>query len=127
MQVLDEALALGQEKLLFHCFSSSPRLAKYAVEKGIYLSASGIITFNKSADVRDGFALAPLELLLVETDAPYLAPTPHRGKVNEPAWTAVVLDKLAEIKGVSSDELAEVTTQNFFNVFNKAQEYVNLK
>lgn len=120
MKILDEALAKGPLKLLFHCFSSSPRLAEYAIEKGIYLSASGIITFKKSDDVREGFAKAPLELLMVETDAPYLAPVPHRGKSNEPAYTRHVAEKLAEIKEVSIEEIAEITTNNFFSLFNKA-------
>ena len=126
MEILNEAIALGQTKLLFHCFSSEPRLAEYAVEKGIYMSASGIITFKKSESVREGFALAPLHLLLVETDAPYLAPMPHRGKINEPAWTRLVLEKLAEIKEVSAEELAEATTNNFFHLFDKAKQYVTL-
>lgn len=120
MHVLDEALAEGPLKLLFHCFSSSEVLARYAVEKGIYLSASGIITFNKAEEVRQGFALAPLHLLLVETDAPYLAPTPHRGKENHPAYTHLVAQKLAELKGLSTTEVAQATTHNFFTLFNKA-------
>lgn len=126
MEILDEAIAKGQTKLLFHCFSSQPRLAEYAVEKGIYLSASGIITFKKSDSVREGFAKAPLDLLLVETDAPYLAPVPNRGKINEPAWTRYNLEKLAEIKDVSVEEMAQATTENFFQLFSKAKEYVNL-
>lgn len=120
MKILDEHLEKGPLKLLFHCFSSSPELAEYAVEKGIYMSASGIITFKKADDVRKGFELAPLDKLLVETDAPYLAPIPHRGKRNEPAWTFYVLEYLAELKEVSTEELAKITTENFFNLFSKA-------
>jgi len=120
MLILDEALAKGPLKLLFHCFSSSVVLAEYAVKKGIYMSASGIITFKKADAVREGFEITPLEFLLVETDAPYLAPVPHRGKRNEPAYTRVVLEALAEIKGVSDAALAQTTTDNFFKLFNKA-------
>ena len=122
MQILDKALAKGPLKLLFHCFSASKQLAEYAVEKGIYMSASGIITFDNAGEVREGFALAPKELLLVETDAPYLAPPPHRGKTNQPAYTRIVAEKLAEIKGCSLEEIAEVTTNNFFTLFNKASK-----
>lgn len=126
MGILDEAIAKGQSKLLFHCFSSHPRLAEYAVDKGIYLSASGIITFKKSDEVREGFYKAPLDLLLVETDAPYLAPVPNRGKVNEPGWTRYNLEKLAEIKDVTTEEMAEATTRNFFTLFNKANDYITV-
>ena len=120
MTILDDHLKDGPAKLLFHCFSSQKHLAHYAVEKGIYLSASGIITFKNAAEVREGFALAPLDLLLVETDAPYLAPVPHRGKLNEPGFTKHVLEKLADIKEVLPEELAKITTNNFFNLFTKA-------
>jgi TatD DNase family protein len=122
MHMLDNALKQGPLKLLFHCFTSSARLAAYAVERGIYVSASGIITFKKSEDLRKAFALVPMELLLVETDAPYLAPEPHRGAVNEPAHTKWVAQKLAEVKEVPLETLAEATTQNFFKLFPKANK-----
>lgn len=121
IQILDEALAKGPLKLLFHCFSSNTKLADYAIEKGIYLSASGIITFKKTEELQASFKKAPLDKVLVETDAPYLAPVPHRGKRNEPAFTRNVLEKLSEIKGLPPKEIAEATTNNFFNLFTKAK------
>ncbi|MES2983562.1 MAG: TatD family hydrolase [Pseudomonadota bacterium] len=108
-------------RFLIHCFSSTQYLSDESVKLGGYVSASGIITFKKSQALRDSFATVPLERLLVETDSPYLAPEPHRGKPCEPAYTAHTAQRLAEIKGVSTDELARVTTENFFTLFSKAQ------
>jgi TatD DNase family protein len=91
------------------------------VKLGGYISASGIITFKKSQALRDSFASVPLERLLVETDSPYLAPEPYRGKPCEPAYTAFTAKKLAEVKEVTVEELAAVTTDNFFTLFSKAK------
>lgn len=120
IKILNEALAKGPLKLLFHCFSSQVSLAEYAIEKGIYLSASGILTFKKSDEIREAFKKAPLGLLLVETDAPFLAPVPHRGKRNEPAFTYHTAQVLADLHAIPLEELAEVTTNNFFNLFSRA-------
>lgn len=120
IEILNEALSKGPLRLLFHCFTSNTKLADYAIEKGIYLSASGIITFKKTEALQKSFKKAPLDKILVETDAPYLAPIPHRGKRNEPAFTRNVLEKLSEIKGLSPFEVANSTTDNFFNLFSKA-------
>lgn len=120
-EILNQAIKKGSEKLLFHCFSSNAELARYGVEKDIYFSASGIITFKKSEALREIFKQIPLELLLVETDSPYLAPVPYRGKPNQPAYTRHVAEVLAEIKGLSVEEVARITTDNFFKLFNKAQ------
>lgn len=106
---------------LIHCFSASAEFAREAVDMGLYISCSGIITFNKADDLRAAVATVPLDRLLVETDAPYLAPLPHRGKKNEPAYTRLTAEKLAEIKGVSFDELVLATTENFFKLFRKAK------
>ncbi len=122
MHVLDEMFAeLGAFKALFHCFSSSYELAEYAIKKGIYLSASGIISFKNTDHIQQAFKDAPLDKILIETDAPYLAPVPHRGKRNEPAFTKNVADKLAEIRGVSTEDITKSTTDNFFQLFNKAK------
>ena len=102
---------------VIHCYSSSLRLAEVALDLGFYISASGIITFAKSEDIRDNFAKIPLDRLLVETDAPYLAPVPKRGKINEPANVVYTAQRLAEIKNISLDELANITTQNFKRLF----------
>ncbi len=106
---------------LIHCFSSTQYLADEAQKIGFYISISGIITFKKSDELRSIVQTVPLERLLVETDAPYLAPMPFRGKPNEPAYTAHTAAKLAEVKRVSEGEIARITTENFFHLFTKAK------
>lgn len=120
MAIMDELRAEGPYKALFHCFSSTPALADYAVKHGIYVSASGILTFGKAEEVREGFRRVPLELLMVETDAPYLAPMPHRGKTCEPAHTILTAQYLADLKHVPFEVLAKATTDNFFKLFSRA-------
>lgn len=105
-----------------HCFSSSEKLAEFALSIGFYISASGIITFNKSGDLREIFANVPMDRLLVETDSPFLAPVPMRGHRNEPANVRFVAEKLAQIKDVSFDEIAKITSENFYNLFRKASD-----
>ena len=105
---------------VLHCFSSNAALAKFGLEQGWYLSASGILTFKKAQEIRDIFADVPLNRLLVETDAPYLAPVPYRGKRNEPSFVVKTAEMLAEIKGVSLEDLAKITTENFLTLFTKA-------
>jgi len=122
VKILQESMKEGQFRFLIHCFSSSKYLSDKSVELGGYISASGIITFKKSQALRDAFTTVPLERLLVETDAPYLAPEPYRGKPCEPAYTRHTAKKLAEIKSVSEEELARVTTENFFRLFSKARQ-----
>lgn len=119
-QILTEEYANGAYTCVMHCFSSSPELAKAALDLGFYLSMSGIATFPKSQEVRDIFASAPLDRILVETDSPYLAPPPHRGKRNEPAYTAHTAAKGAEVFGVSLRDFAAQTTANFDRLFWKA-------
>lgn len=118
--ILQEEYANGPFKGLIHCFSSSKYLAEKAIEIGFMISISGIITFQKADALRAIVSELPLTSLLVETDAPYLAPAPHRGKPNEPAFTELTAQKLAEIKGVGASALAEATTDNFFRLFQKA-------
>ena len=122
MEILDEMRAEGDFKALFHCFSSSMRLAEYGIEMGAYFSASGIITFKKNNDLRDVFKVVPEEKILLETDAPYLAPEPKRGKICEPAYTAYTAQFLAQERGVSFEHLASTTTRNFYTLFNKADK-----
>lgn len=119
--MLQEAYAEGPFRILIHCFSSSQYLAEEAVKLGGYISASGIITFKKSQGLRDSFKSVPLERLLVETDSPYLAPEPHRGKPCEPAYTIHTARKLAEVKSVSVEEMIAATTNNFFTLFSKVK------
>lgn len=122
----DMARILGQEyrngaySCVMHCFSSGPALAKAALELGFYLSMSGIATFPRSHEVRDIFAAAPLDRVLVETDAPYLAPPPFRGKRNEPAYVAHTAKVGAGVYGLSVAEFAARTEENFERLFTKA-------
>lgn len=109
----------GAFDFLLHCFSSGRALAEEAVAAGGYVSFSGILTFPRSAEIRAIAGDLPQDRLLVETDAPYLAPVPYRGKRNEPAWTAHTARALAEVRGLSPDALASVTTANFRRLFRK--------
>lgn len=118
--VREEAGGAGGVTGLLHCFSSTRRLAEEALEFGLYLSLSGIVTFKKADELRAIVKDAPLDRLLVETDAPYLAPIPHRGKRNEPAFVADTAKVVAAAKGVSAAELASATTANFFRLFPRA-------
>ncbi|MCW8915556.1 MAG: TatD family hydrolase [Magnetovibrio sp.] len=121
LAILTEEMEKGAFPGLIHCFSASADFAKAAVNLGLYISISGIITFKKAENVREAVLDVPLDRLLVETDAPYLAPIPHRGQPNEPAYTRFTAEKLAEVKGVSFEELAEATTNNFFKLFTKTE------
>jgi len=121
--ILKKQMGKGAFRGLLHCFSSSRELAEAALELGLYLSISGIVTFKAAEELRDIVRDIPLDRLLVETDGPYLAPIPMRGKRNEPAFTAYTAEKVAEIKGISLEKLAESTTENFFNLFTKAEAY----
>ena len=103
-----------------HCFSSSAYLAEATLELGFFLSMSGIITFKNSQNLRDIFSKVPLDRILVESDSPYLAPVPHRGKSNEPAFVSFIAQKGAEILNVDEDVFRNQTTKNFFSLFKKA-------
>jgi TatD DNase family protein len=118
--ILTEECRKGPLKGVIHCFSSGPQLAEIALDLGFYLSFSGIVTFKKAEELRAVARTTPLGRMLVETDAPYLAPVPHRGKRNEPAFVVHTAALLAELRGLPPDELAEVTTENFFRLFDKA-------
>jgi len=113
-------------KCVLHCFSSSAELAQMALELGFYLSMSGIAAFPKSTDLRTIFACAPVDRILVETDSPYLAPPPHRGKRNEPAFTAHTAKIGAEVFGLSYEDFAAQTTANFDRLFDKAAQWQNV-
>lgn len=119
-RILSEGMKIAPYPCVMHCFSSGPALAQAALEMGFYLSMSGIATFPKSGDLRDIFAAAPLNRILVETDSPYLAPVPHRGRRNEPAYTAFTAKTGAQIFGLTEAEFAAATTANFDRLFTKA-------
>lgn len=115
--ILGDEMAKGAFSGVIHCFSSGERLADAALEMGLYLSFSGILTFKAADSIRAVAARAPLERILVETDAPYLAPVPRRGKRNEPSYVAHTARKLAEVRGMTVEETAAATTENFFRLF----------
>lgn len=117
--ILKDEMGKGTFRALLHCFTSSRALAETAVELGLYISFSGVVTFKNSAELRDIACGVPLERMLVETDAPFLAPTPHRGKRNEPAFVVDTARVLAEVKGVGETEIARATTANALALFSK--------
>jgi len=117
--VLREEMAAAPFTGLIHCFTGTQRLADAALELGLFISVSGIATFKKSDDLRAVLKTVPLDRLLVETDAPFLAPMPHRGKRNEPAFVVNTAAMLAGLKDASAPDLAAATTQNFFGLFTK--------
>ncbi len=119
--VLADEMGKGAFSGVIHCFSSSRELARAAVDLGLYLGIGGILTFRRSEGLRAIVADIPLERLLVETDAPYLAPVPRRGKRNEPAFVTYTARGLAEVKGVLPEVVAETTTANFRRLFSKAR------
>ena len=100
-----------------HCFTGSNEFAKKLLSLNAYFSASGIITFKNSVDLQDTFKFLPIENLLIETDSPFLAPVPNRGKKNEPSFIKFTAEKLAKIKDISNQELIDKTTQNFNKLF----------
>lgn len=112
---------------LLHCYTGGPDLAKAVYDLGGYISFSGILTFKNASDIRDIARDAPLDRIIIETDCPYLAPVPMRGRRNEPAYVVHVAEKLAEIRGVSVDEIARVTTDNFFRLFARADDPRDVK
>ncbi len=120
-RILAEERAAGAFPGLVHCFSSGAGMAERVVDLGLYVSFSGIVTFKKADGLRDAARAVPTDRLLVETDAPYLAPVPKRGKRNEPAYTAYTAAHLAEVTGLESEALAAATTENFFRLFTKAR------
>ncbi|MCP5088969.1 MAG: TatD family hydrolase [Rhodobacteraceae bacterium] len=122
-RILKEEHQSGAYTCVMHCFSSSAELGRAALDLGFYLSMSGIATFKNSQELREVFTAAPPNRVLVETDAPYLAPVPYRGKRNEPAYTANTARVGAEVFGMEYEEFAAQTTENFERLFTKAAKY----
>lgn len=122
-RILTDGFKAQPYTCVMHCFSSSSELARAALDLGFYLSMSGIAAFPKSQDLRDIFAAAPVDRVLVETDSPYLAPPPHRGKRNEPAFTAHTARVGAEVYGMEYSAFAAQTEANFDRLFTKAAQY----
>lgn len=119
IEILKTESGKGAFPFILHCFSAGPDLARTGVELGGYVSFSGILTFPKSQDIRDIAKTVPLDRLLVETDAPFLAPKRWRGKRNEPSYVVNTAEVLAEVHGVSYDKIAEITTENALRCFSK--------
>ncbi len=123
--LLEREMKIGEFPALLHCYTGGQRLAERAIEMGLYFSLSGILTFKNAHDLRNIAKILPEDRLMIETDCPYLAPMPNRGRRNEPAWVVRVAEDLAVLKGWSFEETAERTTNAFFNLFKKAKRPLN--
>jgi TatD DNase family protein len=123
--LLAEESAGGRLTGVLHCFTSGRQLALQALDLGFYISFSGIITFRNAEDLRETARAVPLERMLIETDAPFLAPVPKRGKRNEPAFVAHTASFIAGLKGVTVEDLAAATTENFHRLFPKARRFAS--
>jgi TatD DNase family protein len=121
IEILRQEHMAGAYPGVIHCFTAGPELAAAALDLGLYISLAGIVTFKNAQALRDIVGEVPLDRLLVETDSPYLAPVPHRGKPNEPAYVVHVAKMLAELKGVGTGDLTRATTDNFHRLFTKAR------
>ena len=121
LAILRDEMKQGAFTGVIHCFTASGAFADAALELGFYISISGIVTFKNARDLQETAARLPIERLLIETDAPFLAPVPHRGKQGEPAFVADTATFLAQLRGEAIEELAARTADNFFSLFNKAR------
>ena len=108
---------------VMHCFTETLEVANAAIALNFHISFSGIVTFKNAAALKDVAKAVPLERMLIETDSPYLAPVPHRGKTNEPAWVRYIAEEIARLRGVSMDAVAEATSANFFRLFKLVKSY----
>ena len=120
-QILADEMGKGAYSGVIHCFTASQDFAEKALALGLYISISGIVTFKNAKDLQASAALIPNDRLLIETDSPFLAPVPHRGRPCEPAYVADTARFLAELRGVSTETLARQTAENFYRLFNKAK------
>jgi TatD DNase family protein len=118
-KILEHEMGKGAFPAVLHCYTGGPELARHAVELGLYISFTGILTFKRSEELRAIAAGLPADRILVETDAPYLAPGKFRGKRNEPSYVVETARTLAEVRGVSLEQIANQTTENFFKLFSK--------
>lgn len=116
LAILDQTADFG-EKLIFHCYAYGPDEIEELIKRNYYVAFGGLITFNNTQAIRDALEKVPLNKILLETDAPYLTPIPHRGKRNEPAYLEYIVKKAAEIKGISAEKMGEITTENAERVY----------
>lgn len=121
LRILQEELNNGDFRMVIHCFSGTYAFAQSCLELGAFLSFSGILTFNSAKEIKKVAKDAPKDRILIETDAPYLAPVPYRGKTNEPSYVVSIAKCLAAERNVSIQEIAQTTTENFYNLFTKAR------
>ncbi|BAO44364.1 TatD family hydrolase [Thiolapillus brandeum] len=119
LRIMEEENAQAAGGVL-HCFTENWAMAEAALEMGFYISFSGIVTFRNARELRDVAARVPLERMLIETDSPYLAPVPHRGKSNQPKWVRAVAGQIAELRGLDVEELSSITANNFQQLFKTA-------
>ena len=119
--ILQEEYKIGPFQCVMHCFSSGSKLANIAIDLGFYLSISGIAVFPKSDHLRNIFSSVPVNRLLVETDSPYLAPPPFRGKRNEPSYVALIAKKMSDYLAISEDDFRKITSENFYRLFKKVK------
>lgn len=124
--ILEDEHAKGAFPAILHCYTGGMELAMRAVELGLYVSFTGVVTFKKSEALRDIVRAVPFDRILVETDAPYLAPEPHRGRTNEPAFIAHTAAAIAKARGIAAEEVAAATTANFFRLFTRVPRPVDV-
>ncbi len=122
VDILKQEMAKGAFPALIHCFTASRELSQEVLDMGLYISLSGVLTFKNSTDIQEIAKDLPLDRLFVETDAPFLAPAPHRGKTNEPAFTLHTAQKLADLKSLTLEEVAQATTENFHRLFSRVPD-----
>lgn len=113
----------GEAGGVMHCFTETREMAQAALDLGFYISFSGIVTFRNATDLKAVAQYVPLDRLLIETDAPYLAPMPYRGKINQPAWVVHVAEEIARLRGEPLERIAEITSDNFFRLFSHAKKH----
>lgn len=116
LAILEEEGA-GEVGGVMHCFTETPKIASRALDLGFHISLSGIVTFKSAGQIKEVAGIVPLDRLLIETDAPYLAPAPHRGQINQPAYVRHVAEEIARLRGIPLSEVAEATTRNFLRLF----------
>jgi TatD DNase family protein len=119
LRIMDEERA-GEAGGVMHCFTESQAVAEAAMAMGFYISFSGIVTFKNAVALREVAAAVPLERMLIETDSPYLAPVPHRGRTNQPGYVVHVAEEIGRIQGIPAEDVGEITSQNFFRLFTSA-------
>jgi len=125
IEILTDEYGKGSYSGLIHCYSTSPEVADKSIKLGFYISLAGILTFKNATELQETVTRLPIDRLLVETDSPYLAPIPKRGKRNEPSYVTYTARKIAELKGLSETDVAAATTDNFFRLFTRASRPKN--